>query len=77
VCYLPIRHAATIAAPGSTEGLVPPSLGRQQCSIGRLNRCRRLVKSWECLNRNVLAFLRWGVNPMMVKKLCQKKYDLG
>ena len=27
-------------------------------TIGWLNRCRRLAKDWECLNRNALAFLR-------------------
>jgi hypothetical protein len=25
-------------------------------SIGWLNRCRRLAKDWECLNRSALAF---------------------
>ena len=39
-------------------------------TIGRLNRCRRLAKDWECLNRNALAFLRWASIRMMVRKLC-------
>ncbi len=29
-------------------------------SIAWLNRCRRLAKDWECLNRNALGFLRWA-----------------
>jgi transposase len=29
-------------------------------TIGWLNRCRRLAKDWECLNRSALAFLRWS-----------------
>ena len=29
-------------------------------SIGWLNRCRRLAKDWECLNKTALAFLRWA-----------------
>ena len=29
-------------------------------TIAWLNRCRRLAKDWECLNRNGLAFLRWA-----------------
>ena len=29
-------------------------------TIAWLNRCRRLAKDWECLNRNALAFLRWA-----------------
>src|ERR1700682_6746701 len=41
-------------------------------SIGWLNRCRRLAKGWECLNRNALAFLRWASVRMMMRKLCQK-----
>lgn len=40
-------------------------------TIGWLNRCRRLAKDWECLNRNGLAFLRWASVRLMVRKLCQ------
>ena len=40
-------------------------------SIAWLNRCRRLAKDWECLNRNALAFLRWASIRLMVRKLCQ------
>jgi transposase len=29
-------------------------------TIAWLNRCRRLAKDWECLNRSALAFLRWA-----------------
>ena len=35
-----------------------------------LNRCRRLAKDWECLNRSALAFLRWASIRLMVRKLC-------
>jgi transposase len=42
-------------------------------TIGWLNRCRRLAKDRECLNRNALAFLRWAsIRMMMMRKLCQK-----
>jgi transposase len=41
-------------------------------TIGWLNRCRRLAKDWECLNRNALAFLRWASIRMMMRKLGQK-----
>lgn len=41
-------------------------------TIGWLNRCRRLAKDWECLDRNALAFLRWASIRLMVRKLCQK-----
>jgi transposase len=40
-------------------------------TIGGLNRCRRLAKDWECLNRNALAFLHWASIRMMLRKLCQ------
>ena len=40
-------------------------------TIAWLNRCRRLAKDWEGLNRNGLAFLRWASIRLMVRKLCQ------
>ncbi len=42
-------------------------------SIAWLNRCRRLAKDWECLNRLGLAFLRWASVRLMLRKLCQTK----
>jgi len=42
-------------------------------TIGWLNRCRRLAKDWECLNRKALAFLRWSSIRLMLRKLCQKR----
>ena len=42
-------------------------------TIGWLNRCRRLAKDWECLNRNGLAFLRWASVRLMLRKLCRKR----
>ena len=38
-------------------------------TIGWLNRCRRLAKDWECLNRNALAFLRWASIRLIQKTL--------
>ena len=40
-------------------------------TIGWLNRCRRLAKDWECLNRNGLAFLQWASVRRMLRSLCQ------
>ena len=40
-------------------------------TIAWLNRCRRLAKDWECLNRSALAFLHWASVRLMVRKLCQ------
>ncbi len=42
-------------------------------TIAWLNRCRRLAKDWECLNRRALAFLRLASIRLMVRKLCQTK----
>lgn len=41
-------------------------------TIAWLNRCRRLAKDWECLNRSARAFLKWASVRMMLRKLCQK-----
>lgn len=41
-------------------------------TIGWLNRCRRLAKDWECLNRKARAFLRLASIRLMLRKLCQK-----
>ena len=40
-------------------------------TIAWLNRCRRLAKDWECLNRRALAFLRLASIRSMVRKLCR------
>jgi len=39
-------------------------------SIAWLNRCRRLTKDWENLNRKALAFLRLASIRLMLRKLC-------
>jgi hypothetical protein len=39
---------------------------------GRLNRCRRLAKDWENLNRKALAFLRLASIRLMLRKLCNQ-----
>ena len=43
-------------------------------TIAWLNRCRRLAKDWERLNRNALAFLRWASVRLMVRRLCQENH---
>ena len=40
-------------------------------TIAWLNRCRRLSKHWECLNRNAIAFLRWASVPPVLRRLCR------
>jgi transposase len=41
-------------------------------SIAWLNRCRRLAKDWESLNRKALAFLRLASIRLMLRKLCNQ-----
>jgi transposase len=41
-------------------------------SIAWLNRCRRLAKDWECLNRKALSFLRLASIRLMLRKLCNQ-----
>jgi len=41
-------------------------------TIAWLNRCRRLAKDWECLNRTALAFLRCSSVRLMLRRLWQK-----
>jgi transposase len=60
------------AATGAAKGFVViPKRWIVERSIAWLNRCRRLAKDWECLNRSGLAFLRWASIRLMVRKLCQ------
>jgi len=39
-------------------------------TLAWLNRCRRLAKDWENLNRVALAFLRLASIRLMLRKLC-------
>jgi transposase len=39
-------------------------------TIAWLNRCRRLAKDFECLNRKALAFLKLASIRLMLRKLC-------
>ena len=56
------------AAKGFT---VMPKRWIVERTIAWLNRCRRLAKDWECLNRKALAFLRLASIRLMLRKLCQ------
>ena len=40
-------------------------------TIAWLNRCRRLAKDWECLNRRALALIHPASIRLMIRKLCQ------
>jgi transposase len=49
---------------------IPGSSPRTSRTFAWLNRCRRLAKDWECLNRKALAFLRLASIRFMLRKLC-------
>ena len=50
--------------------IVQPRRWIVERSIAWLNRCRRLAKDWENLNRNALAFLKLASIRIMLRKLC-------
>jgi transposase len=60
-----------VKRPDLHKFVVLPKRWIVERTIGWLNRCRRLAKDWECLNRNGLAFLRWASVRLMLRKLCQ------
>ncbi|MFC7478697.1 hypothetical protein ACFQS7_30585, partial [Dankookia sp. GCM10030260] len=62
------RRSAPLAATPQTGKIVQAVVER---SIAWLNRCRRLAKDWECLNRSALAFLRWASVRLMLRRLCK------
>jgi transposase len=46
---------------------------RTERTIAWLNRCRRLAKDWENLNRTALAFLKLASIRLMPRKLCNAR----
>jgi transposase len=50
--------------------VVEPQRWIVERTIGWLNRCRRLAKDWENLNRSALAFLKLASIRLMLRKLC-------
>ena len=50
--------------------VVQPKRWIVERTIAWLNRCRRLAKDWENLNRKALAFLRLASIRLMLRKLC-------
>ena len=50
--------------------VVQPKRWIVERTIAWLNRCRRLAKDWENLNRTALAFLKLASIRLMLRKLC-------
>ena len=68
---LPCLKTEIVKRSDHAKGFVPlPKRWIVERTIAWLNRCRRLAKDWENLNRNALAFLKLASIRLMLRKLC-------
>jgi transposase len=68
---LPCLEADIVKRSNHLKGFaVLPKRWIVERTIAWLNRCRRLAKDWENLNRKGLAFLRLASIRLMLRKLC-------
>jgi transposase len=68
---LPDLEAEIVKRSDRAKGFVVlPRRWVVERTIAWLNRCRRLAKDWENLNRKALAFLRLASIRLMLRKLC-------
>ena len=68
---LPCLETEIIRRSNQAKGFVQlPKRWIVERTIAWLNRCRRLAKDWENLNRNALAFLKLASIRLMLRKLC-------
>jgi transposase len=68
---LPDLDIEIIKRPDRIKGfIVLPRRWVVERTLAWLNRCRRLAKDWENLNRNALAFLKLASIRLMVRRLC-------
>jgi transposase len=68
---LPCLETEIVKRSGQIKGFVVlPKRWIVERTIAWLNRCRRLAKDWENLNRNALAFLKLASIRFMLRKLC-------
>ena len=68
---LPNLKTEIVRRSDRAKGFVPlPKRWIVERTIAWLNRCRRLAKDWENLNRSALAFLKLASIRLMLRKLC-------
>ena len=68
---LPHLDVQIVKRPDGAIGFkIVPKRWIVERTIAWLNRCRRLAKDWENLNRKALAFLRLASIRLMLRKLC-------
>ena len=71
---LPNLGTEIVKRSDRAKGFVPlPKRWIVERTIAWLNRCRRLAKDWENLNRNALAFLKLASIRLMLRKLCNPR----
>ena len=70
-CMLPGIQTEIVKRSDCAKGFeVLPKRWIVERTIAWLNRCRRLAKDWENLNRKGLAFLRLASIRFMLRRLC-------
>ena len=68
---LPHLNVEIVKRPDAAAGFkLVPQRWIVERTIAWLNRCRRLAKDWENINRKALAFLRLASIRLMLRKLC-------
>jgi transposase len=68
---LPCLETEIVKRSDRVKGfVVQPRRWVVERTIAWLNRCRRLAKDWENLNRTALAFLKFASIRLMIRKLC-------
>jgi transposase len=68
---LPNLKTEIVRRSDRAKGFVPlPKRWIVERTIAWLNRCRRLAKDWENLNRSALAFLKLASIRLMLRKVC-------
>jgi putative transposase len=68
---LPNLKTEIVRRSDRAKGFVPlPKRWIVERTLAWLNRCRRLAKDWENLNRSALAFLKLASVRLMLRKLC-------
>jgi putative transposase len=68
---LPNLKTEIVRRSDRAKGFVPlPKRWIVERTIAWLNRCRRLAKDWENLNRSAVAFLKLASIRLMLRKLC-------
>lgn len=68
---LPGVETEIVRRSDRAKGFVPlPKRWIVERTIAWLNRCRRLAKDWENLNRSALAFLKLASIRLMLRRLC-------